>query len=197
MATAKSAKWPNLGPYGTFSKPKKPKKTAHTLYIERSHHAVRWASHQVNTVESGGDNRGTKVQAWQRACGHEPGTAWCQIFVNNSFKAAVGHLPWYIKNAYTIDVYNNAPKLTGKNGWGRFTDPRLVRPGDWVYMYWPTGHVGIARDVYKNGLIYTIEGNTHRQSGGGKEGVWKKQHAPSQLHGYLRPPYARGKWARG
>jgi len=76
----------------------------------------------------------------------------------------------------------------------------LGKPGDWVYMYWPPsgkGHVGIARDTYKNGLIYTIEGNTHRQGGGGKEGVWRKQHAPSDLHGYLRPPYVWGKWARG
>lgn len=205
MATAKSAKWPNLGPLGTLHKPKPKKKSAHTLYIERSHSAVRWASARVGTVESGGDNRGRLIQAWQDNCGFGPGTAWCQIFVNNSFKAAVGrNLPWYPgtggSSAHTITVHDNAPRLTAKTGWGRFTDPRLVRPGDWVYMYWPPsgrGHVGIARSGYKNGLIYTIEGNTHRQGGGGREGVWKKQHAPSELHGYLRPPYARGRWNRG
>ena len=176
---------PALWPDTHFSFPggKKPR--------PRNKKAVDWVKSQIGTVEHGGDNCGRKIQSWQSKCGYGAGDAWCQIFVNNAFHHVTGR--WFTKDGYTVRVFDNHPKNqfqlphSGKSG-----KKRTLKPGDWIYFLggnYPQGHVGMVSS-HKNGIIYTVEGNTGKP-GGGPDGVFAKQHSDrsSDIRGFLRPPY--------
>lgn len=146
----------------------------------------------LNVVEVGGENRGAKVEAYQRASGLRPGDPWCAAFVAWNVATANGTLKppaWTSGSAITTwhrgaRALPFAAKATPLEGdyrakiapgwiWVRATTSKsadAARKGGWV-----KGHCGIVVAVDEVGF-HTIEGNTNAAGSREGDGVWRKLH---------------------
>jgi hypothetical protein len=148
--------------------------------------AAKEALANVGVVESGGPNRGTYVEIYQRAAGIKPGDPWCAAYCFFRHEEAArkleldnplprsGYCPvfknWAIKNKCWVAVATAAVR----NGAG-------VSVGDLCLFYFRNlkrvAHIGIVVEVTTNG-VFTVEGNTGPQGAVGVQregdGVYKK-----------------------
>ena len=125
--------------------------------------AVDVALKEVGVHEIGGNNRGARIEEYQKAAGARPGDSWCASFVYWCFVAA----------AAQHGERNPCPRTPGALAlWHRApADAQLIKPtvgSVFVVDHGKGhGHVGFVEAV-GDSLIYTIEGNTN--SGGSSEG---------------------------
>ena len=124
--------------------------------------AKRW----VSFTESGGDNKGQVVEAFQKAVdGRAHGEPWCMSFVQYCLKQV----------DLTMDAIlnkNTAPHVIEKTehcltSWykttklAHFEDPKPGRIVIWRHGTSTRGHTGVVIVVDKNSEdIWTVEGNT-------------------------------------
>lgn len=140
--------------------------------------AISGAIANVGVQESGGENRGKYVEAYQQSCVPPipPGSPWCAAFIRYRMKHAAtslgmtydstfprsGYTPdwskWAKKNNKWISAYDLMDKAINSN---EIAD--TILPGDIALFYFSTlgriGHIGIIEKVLPTGLV-TIEGNT-------------------------------------
>lgn len=162
---------------------------------------IRIAEGQVGTQEQGGNNRGPKIAAYQRATWLDPDPwPWCAAFVDwcimewlkidgvmsalslSNHKLAEA---WRPKTAGAFDLANWAKQ----KGLKVLDETAHARSGDIVIFDF--SHVGfVAEDappIFSN--ISTIEGNTNasgnRDSNSG-DGVWRKIRARSLARYFIR-----------
>lgn len=126
--------------------------------------------------------------------------AWCDCFVDycfyhcygtsNAKKLLGGDFDDYTKNSVNLYKSKNAFHLKGESG---FTP----LPGDQIFfsktnLLSGVYHTGLVIEV-KNGIVYTVEGNTSSGAGVDPNGgaVCKKSYSLSyeKIYGYGRPPY--------
>jgi CHAP domain len=123
----------------------------------------------------------------------EVGWSWCGIFVAACLRAAGLHVPKGI--IWTPTGFSWGRQ--GRNGFERrIYRPSEARPGDLVYFDWPhkghdVDHVGIVERNLGNGVLLTIEGNTHPDKPpikGSEYGVFQR-HRSADIKGCTRPRY--------
>lgn len=130
---------------------------------------VEVAKRYIGTKESGGDNKGAQVEAFQKAVdGKAQGEAWCMAFVqfcinkveeetNETLKSKI------FKSEHCLTVWNKTP-----------VEQRLKVPEPGCLIVWQfgktaSGHVGIVTAVGPT-KVDTIEGNTGDGQGVVREG---------------------------
>jgi hypothetical protein len=152
--------------------------------------ALAWLASQFDGVrESGGNNRGTLVERFQRAVdGKAEGEPWCLAFVmyclDQVDELAGSHAHLLPRTEATQLLWNSARAELKTDG-----------PEVGAIIVWRSGpgrgHCGIVTGIV-GGNVETIEGNT----GGGDQrdgdGVFRKRRINGQipgmqLLGYLRP----------
>lgn len=162
---------------------------------------VAIAQKEVGTRESGGNNRGQRIEVYQQSTWLAPGPwPWCAAFTawilrewlnDTEVRAA-------LKLSDTASVERWRCLDASAFGWEKWakgkklkvlTEKDLARRGDFVIFDF--SHIGIvAADQKKTtDKIDTIEGNTNnkgqRDSTSG-DGVWVKQRASSLVKSYVR-----------
>lgn len=135
-----------------------------------------------------GSNGGGIITTWESALGFGR-VPWCGIFC----AAVLRH----------TGVRNVTARLAGvalieedaKAGRGPFsgwtTSTRGVRRGDLVVLFGYGVHVGMV-DYVKNGVVYTVEGNTSSGSAGSQSnggGVYRRARPLSVVRGFARVDY--------
>lgn len=135
-----------------------------------------------------GNNRGAKVQEFQKSVGGHPGDAWCMEFAQYCVKQVEGSTSTHSKiarSANVMEVWHNAQKQG-------ITTSR-PEPGSLAIFQWSpkpgNTHVGIVKSVDPDGKGFTtIEGNTTDPKGSGTEGVFEK-HRPMNgtVRGFVKP----------
>jgi hypothetical protein len=162
---------------------------------------VAIAKKEVGTRESGGNNRGQRIEVYQQSTWLAPGPwPWCAAFtawvlrewlndpdvratLKLSDTASVERWRCLDASAFGWEKWAKAKKLKV------LTEKDLARRGDFVVFDF--SHIGIvAADQKKiTDKIETIEGNTNnkgqRDSTSG-DGVWEKQRAASLVKSYIR-----------
>jgi cell wall-associated NlpC family hydrolase len=141
--------------------------------------AVRWALSQDGVEESPlGSNCGGPINGWQRRTGTPCGTAWCGVFVHESFLRAGIDLPNWIASVPT--TWSNA---RAGHGGLKAVSKNQIKRGDIVIFQWDTGsvdHMGLAtQDWPGTGRLATIEGNT-------SHGVHRRNERESTIVGGVR-----------
>jgi hypothetical protein len=140
--------------------------------------AVSEAARRVGVSESGGNNRGARIDTWQKKFGML-GQPWCGIFVGLSLeKAGVKGLNSGVASVSQIETDARA----GTNGFARWLPASQARAGD-ALVTARGQHVGLVERVDRDGTIHTIEGNT------GTGAVMRRTHKASQVYGAARPRY--------
>jgi hypothetical protein len=141
--------------------------------------AVRAAKNRLGTSEVGGNNRGPKVDKWERKYGMV-GQPWCGIFVGTVLqRAGVKGITSRVASVAAIEQDAQA----GRNGFSSWHSARNARKGDAV-TFASHSHVGFVTKVdRRRGIVYTIEGNT------GTGNVARRQHSFSEIKGAARPNY--------
>lgn len=130
-------------------------------------------------------NAGPDVENYLKSVGLGKGYAWCMAFVY-----------WCVRRA-AIDLNKQIPliKTAGVLRQWNETKPTqkfsMPRPGDIFIMDFGKGqgHTGFVVEVYQNGTIKTIEGNTNDE--GSREGyeVAYRTRKISAMKGFIRIPY--------
>lgn len=143
----------------------------------------------LGTQESGGKNRGQKIDVWNTRVGAKLGSAWCASWaycMHADAAAAVAGANWCPRTAGALKMWHAAPE--------RCRRP-LPAPGDVFVLDTGDpggyGHVGIVEAVSPDGnTLTTIEGNTNGE--GSREGnqvarhTWKPRDGKrGKLVGYL------------
>ena len=139
------------------------------------------ARHEVGVHESGGNNRGARVEQYLASVGLPPGEPWCAAFVAFCFQQA--RVPGW---PATGDTW--ALEAWAKEN-GVYTDH--PNPGDVFLMLKADGtpfHTGFVAGVNLDTEIATIEGNTDGLSPSDGDSVARKVHPISSCR-YIR-------WAR-
>lgn len=137
--------------------------------------AISGAIANVGVQESGGENRGKYVEAYQQSCVPPipPGSPWCAAFVRFRMKHAATSLGMtydstFPRSGYTPDWSNWAKKnnkwiAAGKDFGDGVYLSSVILPGDIALFYFKAlgriGHIGLIEKVTPSGLV-TIEGNT-------------------------------------
>lgn len=141
--------------------------------------AVSEAARRIGVSEEGGNNRGPRIDAWQKRYGML-GQPWCGIFVGLALeKAGVRGLGARVASVAAIEEDARA----GRAGFRAFVSAKQARPGD-ALITRKGGHVGLVERVDEDGTIHTIEGNT------GNGSVQRRAHRPDQVYGAARPRYS-------
>lgn len=141
--------------------------------------AIKAAKHRLGTSETGGNNRGGKIDKWERNFGMV-GQPWCGIFVGTVLqRAGVKGITSRVASVAAIEQDAQA----GTNGFRSWHSARAARKGDAV-TFRTHSHVGFVTKVdRKRGIIYTIEGNA------GNGTVARRQHTFAEIRGAARPNY--------
>ena len=150
---------------------------------------VAVAAKEVGVREIGGNNKGPRVQEYQRATNLSgTGWPWCAAFICWCIREATKGMsvPFKLpKTALAYGFYGWA----GENGIDRKKNPGVdLKPGD-IVAFKNFSHVAIVAGHTKGGYIDTIEGNTDaRGSRDGKKhgGVWKKRRRVSGIRERIR-----------
>ena len=134
-----------------------------------SHKLVDIAKQYIGTKESGGDNKGSQIEEFQKAVdGKAQGEAWCMAFVqfciekveeqtNETSKSKI------FKSEHCLTVWNKTPISQ------RLTVPEVGSLIVWQFGSSSNGHVGIVTNV-RSTRVDTIEGNTGDGAGVVREG---------------------------
>jgi CHAP domain len=144
-------------------------------------------------------NRSRLIDEWGAPYGspQKPGQVgweWCGIFVAACLRAGGLHVPKGI--IWTPTGFSWGEQ--GTNGFEKgIYRPSQARPGDLVYFDWPhqgnaVDHVGIVRRNLGNGILLTVEGNTHPDAPpikGSDYGVFQ-HHRSAGIRGCTRPRYS-------
>lgn len=121
---------------------------------------IALAEYRRGAGETGGNNRGPDVEAYQH---HDPdlaGESWCASFVSWCFEQGNGGVSPFGYSAGARDIHQRFKK----KGWLYKASPaQPPQPGDVIFWWreaidsWK-GHIGIVHS-YENGFVHTIEGN--------------------------------------
>jgi hypothetical protein len=130
-----------------------------------------------HVFETGGNNRGPKVEAIIKYAGGDVGEPWCVDFVIDCY----GH-------AGSAVVKPGYPRAVRSMNTGGTTVTSSPQPGDIVrYTF---DHTGIFEKDNGNGTITTIEGNTGSagavSDGNGSDGVYRKVRGKGLVADYLK-----------
>lgn len=168
-------KYPKCGCKGLckeFEKDVKESKTAlakevvaATMYEQ----ALLEAAEEVGVREEGGDNRGKRVQEYQKEGGTVPGQPWCAAFVNWCARDAAKKLKLESSlekvplQAYVQSYVDHFRKVEGG-----FLGHRHAKVGDLFVLWYDKlnrfGHIGFVKEIDRaKGEILTIEGNSNDQ----------------------------------
>jgi hypothetical protein len=143
--------------------------------------AVKLAGGEVGVRESGGPNRGPRVDEYLRNVGLDPtrgSYSWCASFVYFCFNRAAQNLGIRnpcVKTAGVMNHWRLAP------AWARVTaqdlagSPSAVRPGA-IFVIdhgQGKGHTGLVERV-SPGSLHTIEGNTNTAGSREGDGVYRR-----------------------
>lgn len=111
--------------------------------------AEKW----VGTKESGGENKGPEVEAFQKAVdGVAQGEPWCMAFVQYCLKAVGGcDLP---VSERVMTVWEKAPAEL------KISAPERGCLAIWRQKHGTAGHTGIVLEVLSDTQVRTVEGNT-------------------------------------
>jgi hypothetical protein len=155
-----------VSPVKTSSKPtERPRRDLVAIYTA-----------EIGVTESGGNNRGPRVEEYLAATGLPGGNPWCAAFVRWSFDQA--GLKTDI-TAWSPTAYDRK-KVVWKNGW-----KDEFRQGQVFTIYYSRlgriGHTGFADRMVNENLVETVEGNTN--DGGSREGdgVYRKKRSLNSL----------------
>lgn len=152
---------------------------------------AQFAEGEVGVRENGGNNRGERVELYQRSTWLPVGAwPWCAAFVcwccQRLKEAAMGQLLWtrpQTAGAWDFERWAQDEKPHGV----RLYRPEAVtqiRRGDiLVYRF---SHIGIAVGAEKNGMIATVEGNTNGDGSREGDGVYRKLRARSVVRSVIR-----------
>lgn len=129
-------------------------------------------------------NAGPAVESYLKSVGLGKGYAWCMAFVYWSVKQAATELKTnspLIKTAGVLRQWNEIQRSF------KYSMPK---PGDIFIMDFGKGqgHTGFVVEVYANGTMKTIEGNTNNE--GSREGyeVAYRVRKNSAMKGFIRIP---------
>jgi hypothetical protein len=130
-----------------------------------------------------GSNDGPEVRQYLKSVGLGSGYAWCMAFVYwcvNKASAGLGVVNPLLKTAGVMKQYNDCtlrklPKTSS-----------AIKPGDIFVMEFAhgAGHTGFVKEI-RNGIVYTIEGNTNDD--GSREGyeVALRERPVSSMKGFI------------
>ena len=114
--------------------------------------------------EVGGDNKGPWVKKYLQPTGLSDGYSWCAGFTSWCFLQAAGGKKDEMPFTYSAGARKIYNQLKAKGKIAKGNDSYYIPlPGD-VVVWWREslasglGHIGIVHH-YKNGFVYTIEGN--------------------------------------
>jgi hypothetical protein len=149
---------------------------------------LKTASAEVGVRESGGPNRGPRVDEYIRNVGLDPtrgAYSWCAAFVYFCFTRASASLGVHNPCAKTAGVlahWHKAPAWAKIDASIARDDPRVIRPGV-IFIAdhgGGKGHTGLVERA-EHGSVHTIEGNTN--AGGSREGdgVYRRIRPLSQI----------------
>lgn len=134
--------------------------------IDPKKELVDLAHRFVGVKESGGDNKGKEVEAFQKAVdGKAQGESWCMCFVQHCIKEielTTGLKSDIFKSEHCMTVWNNTPVSS------RLKDPEPGCIVIWNFVGTASGHTGIVTKV--GDRLETIEGNTSDGAGIVREG---------------------------
>ena len=123
------------------------------------------------TEQPPGSNDGPQISMYRSAvAGSYAGAPWCAYFVSWCAAQAGAPLGSTGQGLGSVAEITDWAKSTG-----RFTE--TPQPGDLILF--GTEHVGIVESVNPDGTLTTVEGNT-------SNGVYERQHSPSDATGYVR-----------
>jgi hypothetical protein len=148
------------------------------------------AAAEVGTREDGGNNRGVRIEEYQRATWIAVGAwPWCAAFCAWVLREAIRQSGRQLKHCPDPAAYGW--ERWGRNhGWALLTEAERAQPGDFVTFDF--SHIGIVT-ADAGDTILTIEGNTNgrgdRDSVSG-DGVWRKERARGLVKTFLRIPDA-------
>ena len=154
--------------------------------------AVAHAEANAHVRETGGANRGARVEMYQRAAALGPGDPWCAAFVAWCMMEATGATKapaWCSGSAIT--TWHKGSRAAGPAHRRTPVDPNFalrVVPG-WIWVRakdaesaaaarngtWCIGHCGIVIAVDAAGF-HTVEGNTNEAGSRDGDGVYRKFH---------------------
>jgi len=134
--------------------------------------ALAVAKSQLGVTEQPpGSNDGPQISMYRSAvAGSYAGAPWCAYFVSWCAAQAGAPLGSTGQGLGSVAEITDWAKSTG-----RFTE--TPQPGDLILF--GTEHVGIVESVNPDGTLTTVEGNT-------SNGVYERQHSPSEATGYVR-----------
>jgi hypothetical protein len=116
--------------------------------------AVKWAQSTVGVAETGGANRGPRIDQWQQRFKTQ-GQFWCAMWT--SLAATKGGMPRSGRTPLVVDVYNAAAKGGNPAYQKGFIDPRKAKPGDLI-VFGRDQHIGMVEKNTGSGLVM-IAGN--------------------------------------
>jgi hypothetical protein len=124
-------------------------------------------------VREVGTNRGPRVTEYQEADGLAgEGYPWCASFVAWCFEQA-GRPLEELKESASVGFMLSYSK---QHNWN--ISRAQVKRGDCVCFYWAgddwPDHIGFVTGTKGASVIYTVEGNTSPETGGGPDGVYHK-----------------------
>jgi cell wall-associated NlpC family hydrolase len=123
------------------------------------------------TEQPPGSNDGPQISMYRSAvAGSYAGAPWCAYFVSWAAAQAGAPLGPTGQGLGSVSEITDWAKSTG-----RFT--QTPQPGDLILF--GTEHVGIVESVNPDGTLTTVEGNT-------SNGVYERQHMPSEATGFVR-----------
>lgn len=128
---------------------------------------VAFDEHRKGAGESGGNNQGPFVAKYHRSTEdilEVKQWSWCAAFVSFCFRNGAAAIKKEMPFKYSGGAQNILKQFQAK-GWGYRISDTDPQPGDIVVWKrgsasW-MGHIGIVYD-YKDGILYTIEGNRGR-----------------------------------
>lgn len=149
------------------------------------------AEEEEGIREEGGNNRGPRVQEYQKATWLDgTGWAWCAAFVCFVIREAIEGRTVKFKRPLTAAAWDFERWATEQAGADvQLFKPRsktTIRRGDLVVF--EISHIGIAIADEKDGYVETIEGNTGPSGGREGDGVWKKRRRVSEFRSVIRLP---------
>lgn len=162
--------------------------------------AVNLAVEEIGVREAG-NNRGKRVEMYQKAASIGPGEPWCAAFVVWCLSNATASLKKAYpagcpRSGYTPD-WAEWGKQHGR--WIQAEDaeerPDLVKRGDLILFYKPKlkriGHIGFVGHCGPDG-VWTIEGNTNEAGSREGDGVYRKLRTWEEIvmgSGFVRLPF--------
>lgn len=125
--------------------------------------AVALAEHEVGVHEQGGNNRGARVEEYQRSGGGKAGDAWCAFFLHWLFKQV------YAPGKPPFRIGGSVPDILARaKAGGRLVDAHAAVPGNALILCEANGHGYhielITAPLNVNGMFATIGGNTSDKS---------------------------------